>query len=161
MNQTLELRRNFGQFATGVTIAACINPQGLPVGFTANSFSSLSLSPPLLQLAIDHESRLHDAMVEAEFFSVSILGRDQQAIADRFAASDTPRFNHANSKDGIDPVFGEYGLPFIEGALVWFACKRYQVITLGDHSLLVGEITNHHAINKDTPPLIYWGGRYQ
>src|SRR5947209_17426415 len=104
-------RRTCAQFATGVTIVAVRAPDGTPHGLTVNSFTSISLSPPLLLVCIDYACTLLPFFRAAESFAVNILSQYQRALSISFAVKPEGRF------DEIEWRPGSTGAPFIQGAL--------------------------------------------
>jgi flavin reductase ActVB len=120
-------------FASGVTIVAA---QGsAPVGLTATSFTSTSLSPPLVLVCIGKKGGAHDRVVSAQYFGVSVLGEEQAWVAEQFARSGIDRFR------GVPlarPVTTD--APLIAGALVQLECQRHACFEAGDHTILVGRV---------------------
>lgn len=128
------LRKAFGSYMTGVTVITAMTDDGTPVGFTANSFTSVSLDPPLLLVCPAKSLSSFDVFANCEHFAVNILSEDQQNISNIFAGSKEERFSQIGwHKD-------EHGNPIIEGALTHFSCKTDRNIEAGDHHLLVGEV---------------------
>lgn len=127
------LRTAFGAFPTGVTVVTTL-AQGMPVGFTANSFTSVSLDPPLLLISIARSARSSALFADVDRFAVNILAADQADVARRFAQSGIDRFQ------GIawQPTPG--GMPALAGVAVWFDCTTAQRVDAGDHWLLIGRI---------------------
>ena len=148
----LELRKAFGCFGTGVTIITAQTADG-PLGMTANSFSSISLDPPLVLWSPAKSSKRHDAFVAAEHFCIHVLAADQLALAQHFATNGTD--------------FGEFRwtsgpltAPSLHGCLAEFHCKTYDVHPAGDHSLILGDVktvTQHH---RDIPGLLFEKGQF-
>ncbi|MFK7867375.1 MAG: flavin reductase family protein [Alphaproteobacteria bacterium] len=156
----LKLRASFGKFATGVTIVSAISKAGKPVGFTANSFTSVSLDPALLLVAIGKDNKLHEVFETAAHFAISILQQNQQTISNQFANPNGMRFEALENDGGLSPYIGPFGLPLIPDALAWFCCESERVIEAGDHSLLIGKILQHGEAQASNAPLIYWNGQY-
>lgn len=127
-------REVLSRFASGVTVVA-VNGQHGPVGFTATGFTSVSLVPPLILVCVNKVASVYDAIVEAEFFGVSILDATQTGIATRFAQSDIDRFEGVALRPS-----GESGVPLIEGALGHLECRRHSRQELGDHTVVVGAV---------------------
>ena len=128
------LRKAFGSFMTGVTVITAMTDDGQPVGFTANSFTSVSLEPPLLLVCPSKFLSSFDVFANCRHFAVNILSEDQQHISNIFAGSKDDRFGQ------IDWHTDAHGNPIIEGALTHFSCKTDRNIEAGDHHLLVGEV---------------------
>ncbi len=123
-----------------------------PVGFTANSFSSVSLEPPLLLVCVANGMRSFSVFQTAQHFAVNILAEDQQEISRTFASRGADKFGavvwHA----------GGTGSPLLDGVVAWFDCRVHQVVSAGDHSILIGRIEDY-AYN-DRSPLGFCGGAY-
>ena len=128
------LRDAFGAFMTGVTVVTAHDADGRPIGFTANSFASVSLSPPLLLVCVARSARSHAAVTSASGFAVNVLAEDQKDVSNTFARSVADRF--ASVVWGNGP----HGSPIIEGAAAWFDCGLERVVEAGDHSILIGRI---------------------
>ena len=131
---SLELRTAFGKFMTGVTVATAITDDGTPVGLTANSFTSVSLDPPLLLVCPARSMSCFEVFKQCEYFHISVLAHNQLKTSDTFASKSDDRFeNTAWTPDSN-------GVPMIDGAIASFACKRYRSIDAGDHIILLGEV---------------------
>jgi flavin reductase (DIM6/NTAB) family NADH-FMN oxidoreductase RutF len=152
-NDTADLRRAFGRFATGVTVVTVQTPQG-PLGMTANSFSSVSLDPPLVLWSPAISSKRHDAFAAASHFAVHILGADQQALADHFAAN-------GDGFDQFDWSAGPNGAPTLGGCLTTFHCDTFAVHPAGDHSVILGQVTHgSYNTNLNAPALLFEQSRF-
>jgi flavin reductase (DIM6/NTAB) family NADH-FMN oxidoreductase RutF len=150
---SLEFRAALGMFATGVTIVTARGVDGAPVGLTANSFNSVSLTPPLVLWSLSRRAGSMAAFSAGSHYAINILAADQRALAERFAS------RHADRFAGVAWHAGTAGAPVIEGAVAVFECfnrSRYQE---GDHVIFVGEVERceHRA---GAQPLIFHGGRY-
>ncbi len=133
----LSLRRAFGTFATGVTIVT--TGGDAPHGMTANSFTSVSLDPPLVLICVGHEAIMHGALRSARSFAVSVLAADQEGIARYFA--DRSRPTGREQFDAVDWLPGPLtGAPLIKGALAHFECDLRSCHDGGDHSIFVGNL---------------------
>ncbi|RKF12573.1 flavin reductase [Roseovarius spongiae] len=149
---TSALRDAFGAFATGVTVVTTLAQDGRPVGFTANSFTSVSLDPPLLLICIGKTSSNLATFRTAESFAVNILADGQDAIAGRFAAPLDDRFKDTAWTSG------RQGAPLLPDVAAWFDCRVHEVIDAGDHVVLIGRID---AFERSTrTPMIYLQGQY-
>lgn len=133
------LRNAFGSYMTGVTVITAMTDDGKPVGFTANSFTSVSLEPPLLLVCPAKSLSSFDVFANCEHFAVNILSEDQQNISNIFAGSKDDRFSQ------IDWHKDEQGNPIIDGALTHFSCKTERNLEAGDHHLLVGQVLDFSA----------------
>lgn len=136
------LRRAFGSFMTGVTVVTTADKNGTLVGFTANSFSSVSMEPPLLSVCPGKSLSSFDLFNECEHFHVSILAHDQQAVSNIFASNAEDRFSQVEWQSDNN------GCPKITGAIASFACRRYRSIEAGDHIILLGEVLEFESHEK-------------
>ncbi|MGW2100997.1 flavin reductase family protein [Streptomyces olivaceoviridis] len=130
-----------------VTIATTVDVSGGRWGFTGSSFSSLSLTPPLVLICLDKKASTHHAFVTAERFLVNVLAADQSDVALRFARSGVDRF-----ADG-DMETCEFGLPGLRDAAARVACALHDIVDGGDHSILIGRVEAIHT--GDGVPLVY------
>ncbi len=128
------LRDAFGCFMTGVTVVTTLAEDGTPIGFTANSFSSVSLDPPLLLVSVSNRSASLEHFTGGRGFAVNILSEGQKALSNTFARPSEDRF------DGIDWAAGPYGAPVLAGASAWFDCSLERAIEAGDHTILLGRV---------------------
>lgn len=128
------LRNAFGSFLTGVTVVTAHDAEGRPLGFTANSFASVSLEPALLLVCLAKRSANFAALTGASGFAVNILAEDQEAISNTFARPSDDRFAAVAWRKG------PHGSPVFDGAAAWFDCATHEVIDAGDHVILVGRV---------------------
>ena len=148
----LELRRCLGSFVTGVTVMTVLDADGKPEGITANSFSSLSLDPPLIVWSLRLSSRSFNTYKNALHFAVNILAQDQMPVSNRFAASGVDRF------EGVEYTPGIAGVPLIKGCVAYLECSLEASYPGGDHVLFVGRVERIHM--NERQPLAYGGGGY-
>lgn len=150
---TPEFREALGMFATGVTIVTARTPEGDLVGLTANSFNSVSLTPPLVLWSLARSAGSMAAFSTGSHYAINILGADQQALARQFAAKDVDRYQ------GVQFSLGASGAPLLQGAAATFECFNRSRYEEGDHVIFVGEVErcNHHA---GASPLLFHGGRF-
>ena len=148
------LRDALGSFATGVTVVTCVDGPGNPVGLTANSFTSVSLDPPLLLVCVHKRARCSTALTEAERFAVNVLQTGQQPASIRFSTRSEERFG-AN-----DWTRGEFGAPVLKESLAVFECERNAVHDGGDHRILVGRVLKA-SFDPGLDPLLFFRGRYR
>lgn len=146
------LRDAFGCFMTGVTVVTSMSRDGKPLGFTANSFSSVSLDPPLLLVSIAKSSRNFAHFSQAQGFAINVLSEDQKDVSATFARPVEDRFA------AVDWHPGGAGSPVIAGVSAWFDCALSQVIEAGDHAILIGEIKDFAATQE--AGLGYYRGAY-
>jgi flavin reductase (DIM6/NTAB) family NADH-FMN oxidoreductase RutF len=147
-----DFRNALGTFATGVSVVTTACPDGSPVGFTCNSFSSVSLSPPLVLWSLSLRSPNLSNFLQAPLFAVNILAADQLQVAKRFAQPLPDKF------DGVPCTAGAGGIPLIEGAAAHLVCRNETRYYSGDHVIFIGHVL--HYAWCDCPPLIFWRGRY-
>lgn len=148
------LRDAMGCFATGITIVTANDAEGNPIGLTANSFTSLSLDPPLLLLGIANNANSAAVLRSAEHFGVNVLQIGQQPASNRFAGKDEDRFAATAWSRG------EAGVPLLDGSLGSFECRRHAVHDGGDHFILVGEVVRAQ-FEPRRDPLLYFRGKYR
>lgn len=146
------LRDAFGCFMTGVTVVTTLDAGGTPLGFTANSFSSVSLDPPLLLVSIAKKSSNLAAFEGAAGFAVNILAEGQKDISATFARPVEDRFATVYWRRG--PV----GSPLLAGVSAWFDCTMAQVVDAGDHLILIGRVGGFET--TPAPGLGYYRGAY-
>jgi flavin reductase (DIM6/NTAB) family NADH-FMN oxidoreductase RutF len=137
------LKQAFGCFTTGVTIVTIMARDGTPRGFTANSFTSLSLHPPMCLICIGDQVRSFEEFAGADRFAVSVLAAEQEPVARLFASHDDARF------DKVDWHPAEGGAPIIAGALSWFDCAVAEQVPVADHRILIGQIEASGARDGD------------
>ncbi len=152
IDRRMRLRQAFGSFATGVTVVTARAADGSPLGFTANSFTSVSLEPPLLLVCLAKSSSNIGHFSQAGRFAVNILAESQKDISNRFASRVADRFAGTSWRDG--PL----GNPLIDNALAWFECETDSLVDAGDHIILIGriEVFDH----SEGRPLAYLRGHY-
>lgn len=148
-----EFRRACGRFATGVAIAGAMDANGVPHGLTVNSFSSVSLEPPLILICLGHAIARIDVFREARTFGLSVLRNNQREISERFAERIDNRF------DGLPWRCGETGAPLLEGALAQIECVTVRRVTAGDHDIFVAEMLAAEVYEGE--PLIYYASTYR
>ena len=149
------LRDAFGQFATGVTVVTAKNKQDQPIGITANSFASVSLEPPLVSWCVDKESARYAELLEAEYYTISVLGEHQQNMSNLFASRswDDTAFNDTQWYEG-----GK-GVPQLEGVSARFHCRQSEFFDVGDHVIIVGSVQEYE--HTDQKPLVFFQGDYK
>jgi len=146
------LRNAFGAFATGVTVVTAIADDGRPIGFTANSFTSVSLDPPLLLVCLSRTSRSFDAMTRTKGFAVNILADAQKDVSNTFARPIEDRFAT------VEWTRGPFGSPVLAGVAAWFDCRVEKIVDAGDHGVLLGRVEAFH--DSDRNGLGYFRGGY-
>ncbi len=148
------LRDAMGCFATGVTIITAHASDGKPVGLTANSFTSVSLDPPLLLVCIANNAGTAETLREIDEFAVNVLQIGQQPVSNLFAGKSEDRFA------GTRWEVGEYGAPILPSSLGIFECKRHALHEAGDHFILVGRVEKA-SFEPRRDPLLYFRGKYR
>jgi flavin reductase (DIM6/NTAB) family NADH-FMN oxidoreductase RutF len=148
------LRDALGCFATGVTVVTCLDSDGRPVGLTANSFTSVSLEPPLLLVCVAKKAASAKALVGASHFAVNVLQTGQQPASIRFATRHEDRFGPNDWSPG------EYGAPVLEKSLGVFECMAHAVHDGGDHHMLIGQVVKAR-FDASLDPLLYFRGSYR
>ncbi len=148
-----ELRRVMGHFATGVTIITTVSKDGEPFGLTANSFTSVSLDPPLVLICVDKKAESYPHFEQSRVFTVNILNNQQEALSRKFAVSGGDKFQ------GVAYHTGANGVPILDGALAYLECKLYAVHDGGDHTLYLGEIEQAETV--EGKPLLFYRGGYR
>ena len=149
------LRDALGCFATGVTIITTIGEDGEPIGLTANSFTSVSLEPPLVLFSLAKSSANLETFTKAGRFAVNVLHIGQQPLSNRFASREANRF------EGVDwEVRFPDGSPILAGTLASFDCRTHACHEGGDHLMFVGEVL-HAWFEPHRDPLLYFKGKYR
>jgi len=139
-----DLRRAFGNFATGVTIVTTVDSEGQACGFTANSFSSVSIEPPLLLVSIAKTAHGCDVFTRSRGYAVNILAQDQRELSNRFARAGSDKFADLDWRGEVT------GAPIIENVVAWFDCEHYEQVDAGDHIILVGQVMRY-SYNTHAP----------
>ena len=150
---SLEFRAALGMFATGVTIVTTRDAAGKPIGVTANSFNSVSLSPPLVLWSLARIAGSMPTFERGSHYAVNILAADQHRLAERFSGKSMNRFAGVAFREGAG------GAPVLEGSAAVFECFNRSQYEEGDHVIFVGEV-EHCSRREGATPLIFHGGRY-
>ncbi|MFT0532775.1 p-hydroxyphenylacetate 3-hydroxylase reductase component [Castellaniella hirudinis] len=145
------LRRALGNFATGVTIVTAHDGETM-VGVTANSFSSVSLDPPLVLWSVDKRSGSFPVFQRASHFAINVLSMGQIALSNRFARPHDDRYA------GVAWRAGQGGCILLEDTSANFQCRKQQIIDGGDHWILLGQVVEFE--DNGRPPLVYHQGSY-
>lgn len=148
-----ELKGALGRFATGVTIVTASGADGEPVGITANSFNSVSLSPALVLWSVAHTAGSFAVFTQARHYAIHVLSAEQRPLAERFATRGVDRWA------GVRWHRNEAGVPILDGALALFECRSRSQYPEGDHVILVGEVERCSQPGQGGP-LLYHGGRF-
>jgi flavin reductase (DIM6/NTAB) family NADH-FMN oxidoreductase RutF len=145
-----------GRFATGITVVTSAGET--THGMTANSFSSVSLEPPLVLVSVDRGALMHDTIVGNGTFAVTMLGAGQEHVARHFASRGRPA--GIAQFDTVDWAPGPHtGSPLLAGALAWLECELHEVYEGGDHSIFLGRVL---GLGRSTGQgaLLFFGGAY-
>jgi flavin reductase (DIM6/NTAB) family NADH-FMN oxidoreductase RutF len=149
-----QLRTVMGNFAAGVTVVTLPEPHH---GITVNAFASVSLSPPLVLICIDHGTETHERLAgDEEGYCVNVLADDQQHLGEHFA----------RMAEHGDPFVDEStrtettGAPVFEGSLAYLDCSLFDAVEAGDHTIYVGEVEAADALRGEAPALTYFRGEW-
>lgn len=134
-SQRRRLRDVLGHFATGVTVVTARSGKGVAVGLTVNSFTSVSLDPPLVLWCLGRRGAMAEAFRDVSHFAVNVLSADQEALARLFAERRDDKFEHV---PGVSAGAG--GAPLLPGCSAWLQCRTHATYDGGDHLILVGEV---------------------
>jgi flavin reductase (DIM6/NTAB) family NADH-FMN oxidoreductase RutF len=151
-----QLRGVLGRFATGITVVSATGPHG-PHGMTANSFTSVSLDPPLILVCVKRTAVMHATLLAAGAFAVSVLAAGQEQAARYFADHSRPRDEHEFDVVGSEPG-ARSGAPVLTGSLAWLECALAAVHDGGDHSIFLGEVLDAGCDERAGALLFYTGG---
>lgn len=149
-----DFRDALGLFATGVCLVTADDPAGEAQALTVNSFSSVSLDPPLVLWSLQRDSDLFPVYAAAERFAIAILSQRQQSHSSWYAGKEQHRIDEAHF------FRGDNGAPLIRDALVNFECSLERSLDGGDHLILLGRVTRI-VPGSDDAPLLFFGGQYR
>ncbi|MEM1233625.1 MAG: flavin reductase family protein [Pseudomonadota bacterium] len=144
-------RNALGRFSTGVTVVTCTSAEDGPMGFTANSFASVSLDPPLVLWCPAKSSTRFEPFTQCTSYAIHILGQEHKNLADTFAKE--PHFT-----PGIDWTEAEDGTPLLQHTLARFHCTPHAIHDAGDHVIAVGRV--REVAVADGEPLLFASGSY-
>lgn len=147
-----EFRNALGGFATGITVITTLGKNGQKVGMTANSFNSVSLTPPLILWSIGKNTNCFEDFMAAESFAVHVLAEDQQDLSNLFATSGIDRFADLECNEGLS------GVPILPHYSVCFQCKMAKQYDGGDHIIMTGEVVQFD--DNGLQPLVFYRGNY-
>jgi len=151
--ESRDFRNALGRFATGVCVISTVSDKGLPLGLTANSFSSVSLDPPLVLWSLQNNSDVFDVFSAPAQFAINVLASEHYEHSNRYAQ----KGDHL-----LDPAhfsLGEYGSPIVAEALVAFECELHATHDGGDHLIIVGRVKHVHT-RDEGEPLLFYSGNY-
>jgi flavin reductase (DIM6/NTAB) family NADH-FMN oxidoreductase RutF len=150
-------RQLLGHFATGITIVTSRKQDGKPVGVTINSFTSVSLRPPLVLFCLGTNADCYPHFKDANIFAVNFLCAKQKKLSAHFAGA-------GNKHWGDVPYeMGDHGCPLLAGSLGWLVCKKKKIHAGGDHGIFIGEVTELSIGKgkKALEPLLYYNSAYR
>ena len=147
-----DLRNALGSFGTGVTVVTSGNLQSRLVGVTANSFSSVSLEPPIVLWSLVSTSPSLEVFDETGRFVINVLALDQMNLSKQFSKTLEDKFAGVEYTEGLD------GLPVIQNCVATFECKTIQRTVVGDHVLFLGQVENY--VYESKTPLLFCQGNY-
>ena len=142
-----------GKYTTGIVVATVLDAHGEPHGITINSFTSVSLTPPLVLFCVDHRARILAHFRQCHHFGINVLNEFQRAAAEHFASSKRDRFH------GMEWRSGQTGVPLLTRGLALLECKLHNRVAAGDHDILVGEVLSAQV--EEGRPLVYFGSQYR
>ncbi|MEM8661653.1 MAG: flavin reductase family protein [Pseudomonadota bacterium] len=148
-----EFRNALGRFATGVCVISTVAESGDPLGLTANSFTSVSLDPPLVLWNLQNNSEVFDIFSTPAHYAINILSSDHHEHSNRYAK----KGDHLLDSNHFS--LGELGTPIVEEALVSFECELYSTHEGGDHLIIIGEVKHVH-VREEGDPLLFYSGKY-
>ena len=146
------LRRALSCFATGVAVVTAVDANGDNAGMTINSFSSVSLDPPLVLWSVAESSYSYEVFTQADYFAVNVLTSDQQDLSERFAQKTGDKFEGLVCREGL------HGLPLLPASAACFECRTEYIYPGGDHKIIVGRVLRIEE--HETEPLIFYRGQY-
>lgn len=141
------------RFPSGVVVVTTRDSQGKSWGFTASSFSSVSLDPPLILVCLSRTAGCYQAFNSAQWFAVNVLSADDEMMAAGFARRGADKFA------GLDCGADEHGSPLLSSAVATLTCQRFNVYDCGDHGVFVGRVTTARLVS-DNSPMVYSSRRF-
>ena len=141
-----------GRFATGVVVITATTPDGSPAGMTANSFASVSLTPPLVSINVDTAADMHAVLAAGAEFVINVLSSEQEAVSRRFASGVGSKF------DGIGYRRDERDRILLDGVMATIECTHHAEFPAGDHTIYIGRVVGGSV--HDGRPLLYYRGGY-
>jgi 3-hydroxy-9,10-secoandrosta-1,3,5(10)-triene-9,17-dione monooxygenase reductase component len=148
------LRSALGRFSTGVAIVTTLAPDARHTGVTVNSFTSVSLEPPLVLFSLARRAHIYDVFAPARVFTVNVLSQKQKLISNRFTRPGSLVW------DDIVHHIGANGCAVLADSLAWFECERHVQYEGGDHGIFVGRVSAFGASDEAADPLVFYRGNY-
>jgi flavin reductase (DIM6/NTAB) family NADH-FMN oxidoreductase RutF len=157
---SLDFRRALSQFATGVTVVTAECAPGRVHGMTANSFTSVSLEPPLVSVCVDERAHLLPMILERRKFAVNVLKEQQQNLSEFFARPEREQAQQEREEASHQISFSwtADGTPLLNDVLCQIACRLHSTHVAGDHTIVVGEVMSIQLYRG--APLIFFRGDY-
>ncbi|WP_139007248.1 flavin reductase family protein [Arthrobacter crystallopoietes] len=149
-----KLRQTLGHFGTGVVIVCATDENNEPTGMAINSFSSVSLRPPLISFCIAHDSSTWPKIAAASAFSVNILSEAQLPLGRKFSKRGIDRFA------GVDWFPGQSGAPLLSESTAWLECEIYDQVPAGDHQVILGRVKHLDVGDPQRTPLMFFQSRF-
>lgn len=149
-----DLRNALGRFATGVCVITTVTKEGQSIGMTANSFSSVSLDPPLVLWSLQSGSDVYDAFATPQHFAINVLASTQEDLSNLYAK----KGDHLMEVEHFSA--GEHGCPVVHDALVSFECELETTHDGGDHLIVIGRVLNVQS-GPEGEPLVFFSGGYR
>jgi 3-hydroxy-9,10-secoandrosta-1,3,5(10)-triene-9,17-dione monooxygenase reductase component len=147
-----EYRSALGRFATGVTVVVTRDARHGRVGLTVNSFSSVSLAPPMVLWSLRNLSRHLPAFEGTQHYSINVLAAGQSELANRFASGEDSKFQVGTWRESV------LGTPVLEDCVAWFECANTQTHSGGDHRIFIGTVVDFGY--SDAEPLVFHSGQF-
>lgn len=149
-----DYRKVLGAFTTGVTIITT-QVNGAFYGFTANSFTSVSLDPAMVLFCVKNDATFIDALADSKVFGINILSSKQEGISNKFA---NPALLNEQRFEGLKVSQSELKCPIINGCLAYLDCEHFKISKAGDHLIVLGKVKSFDKYEGDDPLLYYAGG---
>jgi flavin reductase (DIM6/NTAB) family NADH-FMN oxidoreductase RutF len=150
-----DFRAAMAAYATGVTVATAALPDGRRAGVTVNSFTSVSLEPPLVLFCLDRRAAAHEIFTAARGYAINVLQSNQEAVSRAFAK----RGQGPERWEGLTTEVWESGAPVLRGCLATLDCLLEKQVEGGDHTILIGRVVR--LARQEGQPLLYWGSGYK
>ena len=149
-----QLRRAFSAFPTGVVAVGAVGADGAPIGMAVNSFTSISLDPPLVAISVANTSRTWPQFENVASIGLSVLGHAQESVSRQLSAREGDRFA------GIDWQADDDGAVHFPGAALWLSCTVHSLLPGGDHTIVLLEVSEVDYF-ADVEPLVFHHSRYR
>ncbi|MGI8988671.1 MAG: flavin reductase family protein [Bryobacteraceae bacterium] len=153
MSSTLDFCGACSRYATGIAVITVLDPEGVAHGMTANSFTSVSLHPPLILVCVDHAAAILAHFRAGSHMGINVLSESQQHLSAHFARPGDNRFGK------VEWYPGETGIPLLPLVLATFECSIVNAVESGDHTIFICEV--RHAWSGDGNPLLYFNRGYR